>query len=78
MKILVTYLKRYKKLVVLSMLFATINQVFSLLDPMIYGKIIDQYAQHANEFTQSEFIKGAGLLILAAIGVAMVSLITKV
>lgn len=77
MKILVTYLKRYKKLVVLSMLFATINQVFSLLDPMIYGKIIDQYAQHANEFTQSEFIKGAGLLILAAIGVAMVSRIAK-
>jgi ATP-binding cassette subfamily B protein len=77
MKILVAYLKRYKKLVVLSMLFATINQVFSLLDPMIYGKIIDQYAQHANEFTQSEFIKGAGLLILAAIGVAMVSRIAK-
>jgi ATP-binding cassette subfamily B protein len=77
MKILITYLKRYKKLVVLSMLFATINQVFSLLDPMIYGKIIDQYAQHANEFTQSEFIKGAGLLILAAIGVAMVSRIAK-
>lgn len=77
MKILVTYLKRYKKLVVLSMLFATINQVFSLLDPMIYGKIIDQYAQHASEFTQSEFIKGAGLLILAAIGVAMVSRIAK-
>ncbi len=77
MKILVTYLKQYKKLVVLSMLFATINQVFSLLDPMIYGKIIDQYAQHASEFTQSEFIKGAGLLILAAIGVAMVSRIAK-
>jgi len=77
MQILVNYLKRYKKLVVLSMFLATINQVFSLLDPMIYGKIIDQYAQHANEFTQSEFIKGAGLLILAAIGVAMVSRIAK-
>lgn len=77
MKILVTYLKRYKILVGLSMLFATINQVFSLLDPLIYGKIIDQYAQHASSFTQSQFIKGAGLLILAAIGVAMVSRIAK-
>ncbi len=77
MQILVNYLKRYKKLVVLSMLFATINQVFSLLDPLIYGKIIDKYAQHAMEYTQREFIKGAGLLILAAVGVAMVSRIAK-
>ncbi len=77
MKILLNYLKRYKKLVALSMLFATINQVFSLLDPLIYGKIIDQYAQHASDFTKEEFIKGAGLLVLAAIGVAMVSRIAK-
>lgn len=77
MKILLHYLKRYKNLVFLSMALATINQVFSLLDPFIYGKIIDQYAQHAHSFTQEAFFKGVGLLIGASIGVAMVSRIAK-
>ena len=77
MKILLSYLKRYKNLVFLSMLLASINQVFSLLDPYIYGKIIDRFAQHASDFTKAEFIKGVALLIGAAIGVAMVSRIAK-
>jgi ATP-binding cassette subfamily B protein len=77
MKILLTYLKRYKNLVLLAMALASINQVFSLLDPFIYGKIIDRFAQHASEFTKAEFIKGVSLLIGAAIGVAMISRIAK-
>jgi ATP-binding cassette subfamily B protein len=77
MKILLSYLKRYKNLVFLSMLLASINQVFSLLDPYIYGKIIDRFAQHASDFTKAEFIKGVALLIGAAISVAMISRIAK-
>lgn len=59
------------------MFLASINQVFSLLDPYIYGKIIDRYAQHAADFTKAEYLKGVGLLIGAAVGVAMVSRIAK-
>lgn len=77
MKILLAYLKRYKNLVFISMILAAINQVFSLLDPLIYGRIIDKYAQHASDFSRTEFIGGAALLIGAAIGVAMVSRIAK-
>jgi ATP-binding cassette subfamily B protein len=77
MQILFTYLKRYKNLVLLAMALASINQVFSLLDPFIYGKIIDRFAQHASEFTKAEFIKGVSLLIGAAIGVAMISRVAK-
>lgn len=77
MKILVAYLKRYKSLVFLSMILASINQVFSLLDPLIYGKLIDEYARKASEYTKHEFLVGAGTLIAAAIGVAMVSRIAK-
>lgn len=77
MKILLSYLSRYKNLVFLSMILASINQVFSLLDPYIYGKIIDQFAQHPTSFTKEEFLKGVGLLIGAAIGVAMVSRTAK-
>ncbi len=47
MKLLITYLKPYKGLVLLALLLAGINQTFSLFDPMIFGKLIDQFANHA-------------------------------
>ena len=77
MKILVSYLKRYKKLVFLSMALASINQVFSLLDPLIYGKMIDDFARQTGSYTQVQYLKGTAFLIAAAIGVAMVSRIAK-
>lgn len=77
MKLLLNYLGRYKKLVFIALLLAIVNQVFSLLDPMIYGKLIDRFATRPTDYSGSEFIKGAGLLILASIGVAMVSRIAK-
>lgn len=77
MKILISYLKKYKGLVFLSMLLATINQSFSLLDPFIFGKILDKYASHKDDFGQNEFLAGVGSLIALAIGAAMVSRIAK-
>jgi ATP-binding cassette, subfamily B, bacterial len=77
MKILFEYLKGYKALLILALFLAAINQIFSLLDPWIFRKIIDTYVTHYKEYTTSEFFKGAGLLILAAMGVAMVSRIAK-
>lgn len=77
MKILLHYLSRYKLIIVLALLFATVNQVFSLMDPYIYGKVIDRFAQHPHDYTESDFVKGVMLLILAGMGVAMVSRIAK-
>lgn len=70
----------------LALLLATINQLFSLMDPYIFGKIIDRFASHP----QNEKIDGATIprgmpaylsgvmwLLLAGIGVAMVSRIAK-
>jgi ATP-binding cassette subfamily B protein len=77
MKLLLSYLKRYKGLVLLTFLLAAINQVFSLLDPFIFGKLLDKFATHPTDFTEKQFVNGVGLLILAAIGAAMVSRIAK-
>jgi len=77
MKILINYLSRYKILVFLALFLASINQVFSLLDPYIFGKILDGFASHPKDYTESQFIKGVLLLIGAAMGVAMVSRIAK-
>ena len=64
-------------LVFLALVLASINQVFSLLDPYIFGKILDGFASHPKDYTESQFIKGVLLLIGAAMGVAMVSRIAK-
>lgn len=77
MKILYQYLKNYKGLILLALVLAAINQIFSLLDPWIFRKIIDTYVTHYKDYTTDQFFKGAGLLILAAMGVAMVSRIAK-
>ncbi|HUH34039.1 MAG TPA: ABC transporter ATP-binding protein, partial [Daejeonella sp.] len=77
MKILFQYLKNFKGLILLALVLAAINQIFSLLDPWIFKKIIDTYVTHYKDYTTDQFFKGAGLLILAAMGVAMVSRIAK-
>lgn len=77
MKILYNYLKNYKGLIALALGLAAINQIFSFLDPWVFRIIIDKYVTHYQNYTTAEFFKGAGLLILAAMGVAMVSRIAK-
>jgi ATP-binding cassette subfamily B protein len=77
MKILYSYLKNYKALIFLALLLATVNQVFSLLDPLIFGKILDRFANNPHQFTQEQYVKGIAMLIGAAMGVAMISRIAK-
>ena len=77
MKLLAHYLSRYWKLVLLALALATINQVFSLLDPLIFRHIIDEYATRYREYTTGQFVRGVTLLLLAAVGVAFVSRVAK-
>jgi len=77
MKLLYTYLKKYKSLVILALVLAAVNQTFSLLDPMILWYIIDDYATKFDKYTQAEFFKGVGFLLLLGISVAMISRIAK-
>ena len=77
MSLLWSYLKRYWGLVALALVLAAVNQVFSLLDPLIFRHVIDSYAMRFREYTTSQFIRGAGLLLLAAVGVAFVSRVAK-
>jgi ATP-binding cassette subfamily B protein len=90
MKILLNYLKPHKWLVAFTFL-AIINQVFSLFDPMLVGKLIDLFANHPSHFdanktlarTEHEFFfgndlyKGLMYFLLLLVGTAMVSRIAK-
>jgi ATP-binding cassette subfamily B protein len=77
MKLLFGYLRKYRGLVLLALLLAAINQVFSLLDPLIFRYVIDNYATRYQEYTTGEFFRGVTLLLAAAVGVAFVSRVAK-
>jgi ATP-binding cassette, subfamily B, bacterial len=77
MRLLYRYSKQYWTLFVVALLLAATNQIFSLLDPLIFRHVIDGYATKYHEYTQAQFIRGAGLLLLAAVGVAFVSRVAK-
>src|SRR5215217_2308506 len=77
MRLLWTYLARYRGLLVLALVLATVNQVFSLLDPLIFRHVIDEDATRYREYTTGQFFRGVSLLLLAAVGVAFVSRVAK-
>lgn len=77
MKILFRYLKNFKGLIALALFLATVNQVFSLLDPHITGRIVDNFIEKKDVLDRDTFTKGILYLVGLAIGAAMVSRIAK-
>jgi len=77
MKILLNYLKNYKGLIAIALFLAATSQVFSLLDPHITGKIVDNFIEKKNALSRDEFVRGILFLVGLSIGAAMVSRIAK-
>ena len=77
MKLLYAYLRQYWSLLAVALLLAAINQIFSLLDPLIFRYVIDGYATRYQEYTTGQFFRGVSLLLAAAVGVALVSRVAK-
>ncbi|MFC4263370.1 ABC transporter ATP-binding protein [Ferruginibacter yonginensis] len=82
MKILLQYIKPYKWLVVLTLILAAINIGFSLIDPVIFGKLINLAADAWKEpkvFNSFfwDYAKPVFGLLGLSVGVAMVSRIAK-
>ncbi|MCU0470707.1 MAG: ABC transporter ATP-binding protein/permease [Arcicella sp.] len=79
MKILLRYLQKHQSTVLGALFLAAINQIFSLLDPFIFRKIIDDVANvyRSNTHTVEDFLRAIIPLTLASIGVAFVSRVAK-
>jgi ATP-binding cassette, subfamily B, bacterial len=80
MKILLSYLKKHRWVVLLALLLAAFNIGFSLLDPYISGRILDLVINKVSEGHKppfSDYILSVLRLVGLAIGVAMVSRIAK-
>lgn len=77
MNLLWQYLKNYKNILAGALVLATINQVFSLIDPQIFRLIVDKYASKVGQIPHEQFLHGVILLLLASMGTAFVSRVAK-
>ncbi|WP_294252134.1 ABC transporter ATP-binding protein [uncultured Chryseobacterium sp.] len=91
MKVLLHYLKPYRLLIFISLLLASVNQVFSLFAPAITGNILDKLVTHPNFFDKektlprnlSEYLYGNDIyhgvfyFLGLLVGTAMISRIAK-
>lgn len=73
MKILWKYLKPQRGLIFISLFLATTSQLLSLIDPIIFGKIIDDYTINVEGKSQSELVNGVLFWLAIAIGIALLS-----
>ncbi|MFA5851149.1 MAG: ABC transporter ATP-binding protein [Spirochaetales bacterium] len=77
MKILLSYLTKHRWVVILALFLAATNIGFSLLDPYITGRIVDNFIEKYKVLSHDEYMFGVLKLVGLAIGVAMVSRIAK-
>ncbi len=87
MKVLFNYLKPLKWLIFLTLLLASVNTGFSLMDPIIFGKLVNlanENVFNSGSLTKEEFFwsfswssPGVMMLLLMSVGVALVSRLAK-
>lgn len=77
MKLLISYLSKHKWVVALALVLAAVNIGFSLLDPYITGRIVDEYMVPKKPLSYDARLHGSLGLVGLAIGAAMVSRIAK-
>ncbi|WP_316822016.1 ABC transporter ATP-binding protein [Pedobacter gandavensis] len=77
MPILWKYFKVQKWWVLLALLLAGIAQLLSLTDPIIFGKIIDEYASNPGNKSQQELVNGVLYWLGVAIGIAIAARVAK-
>lgn len=77
MNILWDYLKPQRTTVIFSLLLATLAQLLQLIDPIIFGKIIDDYATNTHNLTESERVNGVLYWLGIAIAVAIASRLAR-
>ncbi|RLJ80422.1 ABC transporter ATP-binding protein [Pedobacter alluvionis] len=73
MKILLKYLRPHRNLIILSLLLAAAAQLLSLLDPIIFGKIIDDYSTNKHHLSEHQLISEVSYWLLIALAIALVA-----
>lgn len=71
------YLRPQQNNILLALLFAAIAQVLSMIDPIIFGRIIDQYSKPDPRLPERELIKGVLTWLGIAIAIALFARLAK-
>lgn len=77
MTILWKYLQPHRLNIILSLSLAAIAQLLNLVDPIIFGKIIDDYATDISSRNQEETIREVTLWLLLALAIALAARLAR-
>ena len=73
MWILWKYLKPQKWLIMFALVLAGVSQLLSLVDPIIFGMIIDDYALNPGSLTEEALVEGVLFWLGVAISIALLA-----
>lgn len=73
MSLLRKYLRPQRKLLGLALLLAALGQVLALVDPIIFGWLVDDFANQRDAKGDAELVRGALQLLALALAVAVAS-----
>ncbi|MDD1654897.1 MAG: hypothetical protein LUO91_04230, partial [Methanomicrobiales archaeon] len=71
------YLKPQKWLILLALILAGASQLLNLVDPIIFGKIIDEYAMNPGNLPQEALVQGVLFWLVVAVAIALLALVAK-
>lgn len=77
MNLLWKYLRQSRQLIYLSLLLAAAAQTLNLVDPIIFGKIIDRFTKNTGNYTEKQMVSSITLWLLLALGIAILSRLFK-
>ncbi|TKT88044.1 ABC transporter ATP-binding protein [Dyadobacter frigoris] len=77
MKTLWKYLRPQKRLIILSLFLAGLAQLLTLLDPLIFGRIVDDYAGNPKNLSEKELINSVLYWLGIAVGIAVAAKLSK-
>ncbi len=77
MKTLWKYLRPQRNRMVVALFLATIAQLLTLIDPIIFGKIVDRYGVQVIQKPEGELLREVMLWLGAALGIALLSRVAR-
>ncbi len=77
MRILWQYLQPQRGWIFLSLVLAALAQLLTLIDPIIFGKIIDEYAGNPKGLPESELVRGVLFWLGIAVAVAILARLAR-
>src|SRR5690606_18187808 len=77
MKLLWKYLRPHSRYIFIALLLAGTAQLLIMMDPIIFGKIIDDYTGERNTLTENERIRGVLFWLGLAVGIAVLARLAR-